>query len=107
MFLIVDPPAAERFGYMLGVTVDGERRRYYCTDRDDPCLAMIVCRDGRDLFALAGAVVDASIGWDPGTPEHVHHGNRRHTKITIRGLAIDGGYDPETLTSILENAPRR
>jgi hypothetical protein len=107
MFLTVDFPAAERFGYMLGVTVDGDPRRYYVTKRDDSRLAMVVCRAGLDLFALGGKVVDASIGWDAGTPEYVHHGNRRHTKITIYGMAIDGGYSPETLTSILEKAPRR
>ena len=102
--LLVDFPAVERFGYMLGVTVDGDARRYYCTRRDDSRLAMVTCRAGLELPPLAGKVVDASVGWDAGTPEYVHHGDRRHTKVTIYGMAT-GPHD-QTLTELLASAPK-
>lgn len=68
----------------------------------------IVRVDCGDIETVTGCVVDASIGWDAGTPGFVLPGfeGLRHTKITIwRVLPPSTAYDRQ-LSGILQDAPR-
>lgn len=104
MRLLIDAAAAARFDLIRPEIVNGEVRGYYCTTATDERLALIVVRR-RLLSDVVNKVVDASVGWDAGTPGYVHVASRQHSKVTIYGLAT--GAPESTLSEILHDAPLR
>ena len=103
MKIFITPKTAAEFR-SLGVT-DG---REYLVHPN--LLAIIVNRAWPTPFGitgLTGRVVDASVGWDAGTPGFVSPANegRRHTKITIYRSLLGADGDT-TLATLLGKAPR-
>ncbi len=109
MWLRIDPDAVARFDLLRPERrTDGELRRYYCTARDDDRLALVVCRHDLQLPALAGRLVDATLGWDRGYPGYVYVTSRQHSKVTIhRVLTFQHAAHAKTLSDILRDAPLR
>lgn len=79
-----------------------EQRRYYLADL--PARALIVCRNGLELEALHGKILDAVIGWDSGIVGPARLAGKKQTKITLFRVESGPVYD-RTLSSILDNAP--
>jgi len=79
----------------------GDRRRYYATGTGPRLL--VVCRAGLVLSELAGATVDAALGWDHGAAGFVWRPGERHSKLTIYGRAK--GRAEATLSGLKDGAP--
>lgn len=76
-------------------------RSYYLAE--PPYLAICVLREGGTLKDYQGAVVDASIGWEPGyagfcTPSYV---GKKHGKITIYRVLEARAYE-KTLSQFVQ-----
>lgn len=111
-WLMIDAAAIPRFLHRETKIVHTggvirEARRYYVTKPADDALALVVCRNDLRLEDLAGLVVDAALGWDKGTAGYVFDESRLHSKITVYRVLPDLGRAERTLSSILEEAPRR
>ena len=104
MNLLLDYPACERLAWLVSLSVGTELRHYYALDPTDAKLAMVVAR-GAKLEAMAGMVVDATLGWDDGYPGFVYYPGKLHSKVTIFGRT-EAAHE-RTLSDILSNAPDR
>ena len=82
----------------------GDRRRYYATSSGPRLL--VVCRGDLVLTALAGAVVEAGVGWDRGYAGFVWRPGQRHSKLTIYSRAAAPARAEITLSALLAQAPQ-
>lgn len=100
----IDAPGAQALVFQ-SATFNERLRMYY---RTQPPTRAIVRVDCGDIETVTGCVVDASIGWDAGTPGFVLPGfeGLRHTKITIRRVLPPSTAYDHWLSGILQDAPR-
>ncbi len=88
--------------------INGDQRHYYAAHT--PLLLLVIARNGLDLPAIhLGAHVEALIGWDDGTGPYSlsAHQGRKHSKISLFGLAVPlPGEEITTLSSVIASAPR-
>jgi len=108
MLLKIDPKSAAQFNLIHEIPGDlfRDQRRDYTADGDR--LALLILRNGLDLAAVTGQVVDAALGWDRAT-EPI--GSRR-TKITCYRMVLNAhSHGPmgriRSLSRILKSAPKR
>lgn len=89
--------------------INGDQRHYYAAHT--PLLLLMIARNGLDLSAIRpGAHVDALIGWDDGTSPYslpAAHQGRKHSKISLFGLAVPlPGEEITPLSAVIARAPR-
>ena len=95
---------------MAQMTVDSETRYYYTALA--PWRIVLVLRSAplESLAWPAGAIIDALVGWDNGSPGFVLPENerRKHTKITLLGKQPTAIFPEEvkTLSEIIFRSPR-
>lgn len=101
MVLEIDAAAALRLVEMTRT----DDRMYY---RARSPVRAIVRIDCGDLVKVRGRFVDASLGWDAGTPGFVLPAfeGMRHTKITIRGVVVPPNGEVKTLSQVFAAAPQ-
>lgn len=105
MNLLLDYAACERFVWLVELPVGTETRNYYALDPTDAKLALLVVHGAR-LEALAGLVVDATLGWDDGYPGFVFYPGHQHTKVTVFRQSTDAA-GMVALSEVLSKAPER
>lgn len=105
MRLLIDPAGQELLSYRTASGEHGDTRRYYCAAA--PYRAIVVARNGVEVLALRGQVVDAQVGNDTGFREFVRAGNdgQQHSKITVYRV-LPGQEHDATLSELIRQAPR-
>ena len=107
MLLKIDPKGAARFSLINEWYGNGgtEHRKYYAENGDRR--ALLVLRNGLDLAAITGLIVDSSIGWEQGVSRfsRLENVGKRHTKITVYRIVYDQ-VRAKTLSTVLAQAPK-
>lgn len=101
MNVYVDSDAVQSLVFQMATF----NRMYYRTRSPVRAIVRVDCGD---IETLSGCVVDASIGWDAGTPGFVlpMFENMRHTKVTLRRVLPPSTAYDHWLSGILQDAPQ-
>lgn len=103
MLIYLDRDGLEQFEYFAEErSIDVQR--VYCAV--DPYQAILICRNGLDLYDLAEQTVDVQVDQEYGWRGYVRPGNegKQHTKIVVYRVTRRSAR--WTLSEILAQAPR-